>query len=46
MVGLSRGLINKQLGVWTRGKLIKLERRRIIVLRPDLLLQIATGDQN
>lgn len=46
MVGLSRGLINKQLGVWTRGKLIKLERRRIIVLRPDLLLQMATGDQN
>jgi len=46
MVGLSRGLINKQLGIWTRGKLIKLERRRIIVLRPDLLVQIATSEQN
>jgi CRP/FNR family transcriptional regulator, cyclic AMP receptor protein len=44
MVGLSREMINKQLGIWTREKWIRLERRRITVLRPDLLRQIATAD--
>jgi len=43
MVGLSREMINKQLGIWTREKIIKLERRRIIVLRLDLLLLIGGG---
>jgi CRP-like cAMP-binding protein len=46
MVGLSREMINKQLGTWAREKIIKSERRRIIVLRPDLLLEIAADEQD
>jgi CRP/FNR family transcriptional regulator, cyclic AMP receptor protein len=45
IVGLSREMINKQLGLWTSDGLIKLERRRIIVLRSDLLRKIATDQQ-
>jgi CRP/FNR family transcriptional regulator, cyclic AMP receptor protein len=45
MVGLSREMINKQLGLWTREKLIRLERRRVMVLRPDLLHKIAADQQ-
>jgi CRP-like cAMP-binding protein len=45
MLGLSREMINKQLGLWSREKLIKLERGRIIVLRSDLLGKIAADKQ-
>jgi CRP-like cAMP-binding protein len=39
MVGLSREMINKQLGIWARKNWIRLERRQITVLKPDFLLQ-------
>jgi CRP-like cAMP-binding protein len=44
MVGLSREMINKQLGVWMREGWIRLARRRITVLRPDLLRDIAARE--
>lgn len=40
-VGMSREMINRQLQVWSREGLLRLERRRLTVLRPDLLSEIA-----
>jgi CRP-like cAMP-binding protein len=40
IVGMSREMINKQLQIWAKDRLIKLERRRITVLRPDALGRI------
>jgi CRP-like cAMP-binding protein len=37
MVGMSREMINKQLQAWARDGWIEVERRRIVVLRPDAL---------
>lgn len=37
IVGLSREMINKQLQVWVREGTVKLERRRLIVVRPETL---------
>jgi CRP-like cAMP-binding protein len=42
IVGLSREMINKQLRVWVRDGYVKLERRRLVVLRPDVLASIVT----
>ncbi len=46
MVGLSREMINKQLGIWTRENWIKVERGHISILRPDLLLSVAAEGQD
>jgi CRP-like cAMP-binding protein len=43
IVGLSREMINKQLQVWVREGNIRLERRRLIVLRPEVLARIVAG---
>lgn len=43
IVGLSREMINKQLQVWVRDGYIELERRRLVVLRPDLLGKIVAA---
>lgn len=43
IVGLSREMINRQLQVWVREGYIKLERRRLIILRPDALADILTA---
>jgi hypothetical protein len=37
-------MINKQLQVWVRDGVIELERRRIVVLRPDALRRMAAAD--
>jgi CRP-like cAMP-binding protein len=41
MIGMSREMINKQLQAWARDGLIEVERRRIVVLRPDALARSA-----
>jgi CRP/FNR family cyclic AMP-dependent transcriptional regulator len=41
MIGMSREMINKQLQVWARDGIIEVERRRIVVLRPDALARSA-----
>jgi CRP/FNR family cyclic AMP-dependent transcriptional regulator len=43
IVGLSREMINRQLQLWVRDGSIKLERRRLIVLRPNALAQVTTA---
>jgi CRP-like cAMP-binding protein len=43
IVGLSREMINRQLQVWVRDGYLKLERRRLIILRPDALADILTA---
>jgi CRP/FNR family transcriptional regulator, cyclic AMP receptor protein len=40
IVGMSREMINKQLQVWVREGCVELQRRRVIVLRPDVLDRI------
>ena len=40
-VGMSREMINRQLQVWSREGLLTLARRRLTVLRPDALEEIA-----
>lgn len=44
MIGMSREMINKQLQAWAREGVIEVERRRIVVLRPDALARSATLD--
>jgi CRP-like cAMP-binding protein len=44
MIGMSREMINKQLQVWARDGVIELERRRIVVLQPDVLARLAAAD--
>lgn len=41
-VGMSREMINRQLQVWSRDSVIELARRRLTVLRPDVLAEIAS----
>ncbi len=41
-VGMSREMINRQLQVWSREGVIALARRRLTVLRPDTLADIAS----
>lgn len=41
-VGMSREMINRQLQVWVREGVIELARRRLTVLRPDVLIEIAS----
>jgi CRP-like cAMP-binding protein len=41
IVGLSREMINKQLQIWMKDGWVGLERRRISVLKPEALFQIA-----
>lgn len=41
-VGMSREMINRQLQVWSREGVLTLARRRLTVLRPDTLQEIAT----
>jgi CRP-like cAMP-binding protein len=43
IVGLSREMINKQLQVWVREGNIRLQRRRLIVIRPDILERIVAA---
>jgi CRP/FNR family transcriptional regulator, cyclic AMP receptor protein len=40
IVGLSREMVNRQLQVWVREGHLKLERRRLIILRPEALAEI------
>jgi len=40
IVGLSREMINRQLQVWVREGYLKLERRRLIILKPDALADV------
>lgn len=40
IVGMSREMINKQMQIWAKDNWIKLERRRITVLRPNSLARI------
>ncbi len=42
-VGMSREMINRQLQVWVREGVIELARRRLTVLRPDVLTDISSG---
>jgi CRP/FNR family cyclic AMP-dependent transcriptional regulator len=44
MIGMSREMINKQLQAWVRDGVIEVERRRIVVLRPDVLARSAAAD--
>jgi CRP-like cAMP-binding protein len=44
MIGMSREMINKQLQAWVRDGVIEVERRRIVVLRPDVLTRSAAAD--
>jgi CRP/FNR family cyclic AMP-dependent transcriptional regulator len=44
MIGMSREMINKQLQAWVRDGVIAVERRRIVVLRPDALASSAVAD--
>jgi CRP/FNR family cyclic AMP-dependent transcriptional regulator len=44
MIGMSREMINKQLQAFVRDGFIEVERRRIVVLRPDALARSATLD--
>jgi CRP-like cAMP-binding protein len=41
MIGMSREMINKQLQAWARDGFIEVERRRIVLLRPDALARSA-----
>jgi CRP/FNR family transcriptional regulator, cyclic AMP receptor protein len=43
MVGMSREMINKQLQAWARDGWIEVERRRIVVLRPDVLARLSAA---
>jgi CRP/FNR family transcriptional regulator, cyclic AMP receptor protein len=40
IVGMSREMINKQLQAWVKDGWIKVQRRRIVVLRPEALARI------
>ena len=42
LIGMSREMINKQLQAFVRDGVIEIERRRIVVLRPDALARSAT----
>jgi len=44
LVGVSREMINKQLQLWAKERLIRLARRRIAVLEPDALARIAAEE--
>jgi CRP-like cAMP-binding protein len=44
MIGMSREMINKQLQAWAREGVIEVERRRIVLLRPDALARSAVAD--
>ena len=44
MIGMSREMINKQLQAFVRDGFIEVERRRIVVLRPDALARISATD--
>jgi CRP/FNR family cyclic AMP-dependent transcriptional regulator len=44
MIGMSREMINKQLQAFARDGIIEIERRRIVVLRPDALARIPATD--
>jgi len=44
IVGMSREMINKQLQIWAKEGWIALQRRRVVVLRPDALARIAAPD--
>jgi CRP/FNR family transcriptional regulator, cyclic AMP receptor protein len=44
MIGMSREMINKQLQAWAREGVIEVERRRIVLLRPDALARSAAAD--
>jgi hypothetical protein len=37
-------MINKQLQAWVRDGVVEVERRRIMVLRPDVLARSAAAD--
>lgn len=42
IVGMSREMINKQLQVWVKAGWLKLERRKIILLRPQELTRVVS----
>lgn len=44
IVGMSREMINKQLQAWARDGLIEIDRRRILVLQPGILVRVAAQD--
>jgi CRP-like cAMP-binding protein len=44
IVGMSREMINKQLQVWAREGWIELQRRRLVVLRPDAIERMAVEE--
>ena len=44
IVGMSREMINKQLQIWVKAGWLRLERRRIAVLRADALAQIVAEE--
>jgi CRP/FNR family transcriptional regulator, cyclic AMP receptor protein len=44
MIGMSREMINKQLQAFARDGIIEIERRRIVVLRADVLARIPATD--
>jgi CRP/FNR family cyclic AMP-dependent transcriptional regulator len=43
IIGMTRESVNKQLSVWAKRKLIKLERGGIVVLAPELLADVAAA---
>jgi CRP/FNR family cyclic AMP-dependent transcriptional regulator len=44
IVGMSREMINKQLHIWAKDGWIGVQRRRIVVLRPDALARIVAEE--